>query len=52
MAYSRTFITLKQGCNDYVKDIRGCVGRAIVEIRNGRGRLLLQAQGLQSLCFK
>ena len=48
MAYSRTFITLKQGCNDYVKDIRGCVGRAIVEIRNGRGRLLLQAQGLKS----
>lgn len=48
MAYSRTFITLKQGCSDYVKDVRGCVGRAIVEIRNGRGRLLLQAQGLKS----
>ena len=31
MAYSRTFITLKQGCNDYVKDMRCCVGRAIVE---------------------
>lgn len=48
MAYSRTFVTLKQGCNDYVKDVRGCVGRAIVEIRNGRGRLLLQAQGLKN----
>lgn len=48
MAYSRIFVTLKQGCRDYAKDIRGCVGRAIVEIRNGRGRLILQAQGLKN----
>lgn len=50
MSYSRVFIALKQGCQDYAKDIRGSVGRCIIELRNGSGRLILQAQGLRSDC--
>lgn len=50
MSYSRVFIALKQGCQDYAKDIRGSVGRCIIELRNGAGRLILQAQGLRSDC--
>lgn len=50
MSYSRVFIALKQGCQDYVKDVRGSVGRCIIELRNGSGRLILQAQGLRSDC--
>ncbi|MDO4300107.1 MAG: hypothetical protein Q4D26_01810 [Clostridia bacterium] len=50
MAYSRVFIALKQGCQDYAKDIRGSVGRCVIELRNGAGRLILQAQGLRSDC--
>lgn len=50
MSYSRVFIALKQGCQDYAKDIRGSVGRCVIELRNGAGRLLLQAQGLRSDC--
>lgn len=50
MAYSRVFIALKQGCRDYAKDVRGSVGRCVIELRNGAGRLLLQAQGLRSDC--
>ena len=33
MAVFKNFYYIKQGCSDYVKDVRGCVGRAIVEIR-------------------
>lgn len=47
MAYSRIFVTLAQGCSDYAKDVRGSAGRGILDIRNGRGRLLLQVQGLK-----
>lgn len=50
MAYSRVFIALKQGCQDYAKDVRGSVGRCIIELRNGAGRLLLQVQGLRCDC--
>ncbi len=48
MAYSRLFIALKQGCDGYAKDIRGAVGRCIIESRNGVGRLLLQVQGIKN----
>jgi hypothetical protein len=48
MAYSRIFVALNQGCSDYAKDIRGCGGRGILDIRNGRARLLMQVQGLKS----
>ena len=48
MAYSRIFVTLNQCCQDYAKDIRGCVGRCIIELRNGYGRFILQVQGLKS----
>lgn len=48
MAYSRLFIALKQGCEGYAKDIRGAVGRCIIESRNGTGRLALQVQGLRN----
>ncbi len=48
MAYSRIFITLNQCSQEYVRDIRGCVGRCIVELRNGFGRFVLQVQGLKS----
>lgn len=48
MAYSRIFITLNQCCKDYAKDIRGCVGKCVIEIRNGFGRFVLQVQGLNS----
>ncbi len=48
MAYSRVFVALKQGCGDYARDVRGAVGRCVIELRNGAGRLLLQAQGLRS----
>ena len=51
MAYSRIFITLNQCCDDYTKDIRGCMGRCIIELRNGYGRFILQAQGLDSSVF-
>lgn len=47
MAYSRVFIALKQGCQDYAKDGRGSVGRCIIEERNDSGRLILQIQGLK-----
>ncbi|MDO5388831.1 MAG: hypothetical protein Q4F63_06315 [Clostridia bacterium] len=50
MAYSRVFVALKQGCQDYAKDVRGSVGRCVIELRNGAGRLILQAQGLKSDC--
>ncbi len=50
MAYSRVFIALKQGCNDFTRDARGAVGRCIIELRNGVGRLLLQTQGLRNDC--
>lgn len=50
MAYSRVFIALKQGCQEYAKDVRGSVGRCVIELRNGAGRLILQAQGLRSDC--
>lgn len=50
MSYSRVFIALKQGCQDYAKDVRGSVGRCVIELRNGAGRLILQAQGLRSDC--
>lgn len=50
MAYSRVFIALKQGCSDFTRDIRGSVGRCIIELRNGAGRLMLQAQGLKNNC--
>lgn len=50
MAYSRVFIALKQSCQEYAKDVRGSVGRCIIELRNGAGRLILQAQGLRSDC--
>ncbi|MGN1318105.1 MAG: hypothetical protein ACI4VF_03750, partial [Lachnospirales bacterium] len=48
MAYSRIFITLNQYSNEYTKDVRGCIGRCIVELRNNYGRFVLQAQGLNS----
>ncbi len=48
MAYSRIFIALNQNCTDYTRDTRGCVGRCIIEQRNGTGRLVLQVQGLSS----
>lgn len=48
MAYSRIFIALNQCCSEYAKDIRGCVGKCVIEIRNGFGRLVLQVQGLNS----
>ena len=48
MAYSRLFIALKQGCDGYAKDIRGAVGRCVIECRNGIGRLLLQVQGIRN----
>lgn len=48
MAYSRLFIALNQSCDEYAKDIRGCVGRCIIEQRNGTGRFVLQVQGLNS----
>lgn len=50
MSYSRLFIALNQGCEDYAKDVRGSVGRCIIELRNSSGRLYLQAQGLKSDC--
>ncbi len=48
MAYSRLFIALKQGCEGYAKDMRGAVGRCVIENRNGAGRLALQVQGLRN----
>ncbi len=48
MAYSRLFIALKQGCDGYAKDMKGSVGRCIIENRNGVGRLALQVQGLRN----
>lgn len=50
MSYSRIFVALKQGCQEYAKDVRGSVGRCVIELRNGAGRLILQAQGLRSDC--
>lgn len=50
MAYSRLFITLNQYCSDYTKDVRGSVGRCIIENRNGFSRFVLQVQGLKSEC--
>ena len=50
MAYSRIFIALKQGCNEYARDARGSLGRCIIESKNGICRLQLQAQGLKSDC--
>lgn len=48
MAYSRLFIALNQSCDQYARDIRGCVGRCIIEQRNSTGRFVLQVQGLKS----
>lgn len=50
MSYSRIFVALKQGCQDYARDTRGSVGRCIIELRNGAGRLILQVQGLRRDC--
>lgn len=50
MSYSRIFVALKQGCQDYARDTRGSVGRCVIELRNGAGRLILQVQGLRSDC--
>ena len=35
---------------DFTRDARGAVGRCIIELRNGVGRLLLQTQGLRNDC--
>lgn len=48
MAYSRLFITLNQYSDEFAKDIRGCVGKCVIELRNGFGRFVLQVQGLNS----
>lgn len=45
--YSRFFVTLKQERPDYCLDFRPVMGRCIIEIRNGKGKMMAYVQGLK-----
>lgn len=45
--YSRIFITLKQERPDFCLNSRPAMGRCIIEIRNGKGKLMTFIQGLK-----
>lgn len=45
--YSRFFITLNQDSDRFKFDLRECMGKSVIEIRSGSGKLLVYAQGLK-----
>lgn len=45
--YMRIFVTLQQDCGDYSLSLKQAMGRGIIEVRNGQGRLMIYGQGLK-----
>ncbi len=52
MAYSRLFIILEQGEDEFAIGSNKAVGRCIIEFNGNTGRLFLQAQGLKSGTYR
>jgi hypothetical protein len=52
MAYSRLFIILEQGEPQFAQGGAKAVGRCIIEYNNGKGRMILQTQGLVSGAYR
>ncbi len=45
--YARMFVTLKQESSDYSSDFKEAMGRCVIEVRFGKGRLSTYIQGLK-----
>ncbi len=49
--YSRAILTLRQDEGRFSADRRGIFGRAVVEVRSGRAKVMLYAQGIKNGCI-
>ncbi len=49
--YSRAILTLRQDDGRFSADRRGIYGRAVVEVRGGRAKIMLYAQGIKNGCI-
>lgn len=47
MSYIRNFVVLKDNSGEFSRDFRQSVGRAIIEQRNGKTRILISLQGIK-----
>lgn len=45
--YSRNFVPLKQDSNKYNLDFRPSLGRCVIEIKDGKGKINIYAQGIK-----
>lgn len=45
--YSRNFIPLKQDSSKYNLDFRPAIGRCLIEIKDGQGKITIYAQGIK-----